>query len=958
MVQSAPVAGLRPIAMSFVLLMFVQGCHQGRTCNGRAAAATDAAEAAGPEAPPIVAQTSRQKNADDNTDAVKAPQALDTQMGPLAVSGSKLTLRRDALGQDFLLSPALVLASNTPIIDHGQPLVVHFEQAQDRLALFAQNHAAVYRGLPTRRLLQTFAIVNEDSEHLTFRWDLGLQSIDQRLPMAYSDWPASLSAYVEAESNVLPVDDAYLIDAHTRGDTLILHQVARVRRTLTPFDWQGLMTGGFESYPIEATVNVYFTLAPLTTNHAYTPKLSTRQRDIGYFEVATMRAGDGGLDAWATRWDFSPDAGPVHFGITSDVPDDLVSAVREGIEYWNRVAGRALLEVHTNVSPERMPDAREVIVHWIDWRQAGFARASLQPHPLTGEILRADIYLTSSFADNSAEHVADALLPEAVAPTAMAPQAVPRCAYASAASAAVRSTFDVAQMSQTRIRRAVADNIRLVVAHEVGHTLGLRHNFGASMQSLVPTQHKQSMVWQAYLRDEAHTGAATATSVMDYLGGADGFLLGAYIQQHALAYDKAAIDWGYSADASEALADAPMADAAAEHLLFCTDIERSEALIGCEAHDSGQNPIAGYLAQAELTRQALPRWIINRFIDGLHPEYAGDAKTPQQIVEQFDFDKHAMAVAYWGRAVFTALQDSTRVLPVERALGHIRVLEPKAYKAATRDKLASWLDEMGGLPGFLRSVLRMDFVQPADVSEGSGLVVGWLVDEVVERIEAPGFADGITAQGRAYHLSAADVAAITALAPRVAAHLEQSILRDVIATLTGAAPGSRDPETQTIWSIWVQALAATAHIQSELVRPEWQSALGALAYDMLLGEDGSITGTVEGKSVSVAAPAFREDVRLASVRLLSPVVFGTPSWLEHERTSLQKELRDRIQLVAKADRSLSTLRLAGLYAGPEFVIPIDVSPDLRHWAETEMRLLDALRKVQDSSVWHGVAEGL
>lgn len=110
--------------------------------------------------------------------------------------------------------------------------------------------------------------------------------------------------------------------------------------------------------------------------------------------------------------------------------------------------------------------------------------------------------------------------------------------------------------------------------------------------------------------------------------------------------------------------------------------------------------------------------------------------------------------------------------------------------------------------------------------------------------------------------------------------------------------------------------------------------------------------------MSVGAPRFREDVRLAAVRLLSPVVFGTPSWLEAQRSALHKRLRDRLLHVAVAEAGPLGLRLAGLYTGPEFVIPVDVSPELRHWAETEMRVLDALRKAQDSSVWRGVADTL
>ncbi|ACU58921.1 zinc-dependent metalloprotease [Chitinophaga pinensis] len=96
--------------------------------------------------------------------------------------------------------------------------------------------------------------------------------------------------------------------------------------------------------------------------------------------------------------------------------------------------------------------------------------------------------------------------------------------------------------------------IRFVSSHEVGHTLGLRHNFGSS--STYPTEK---------LRDKAWTKEnGFAASIMDYarfnyVAQPEDGISGADLYPRINFYDKWAIEWGYKLIPDAATADAEKA---------------------------------------------------------------------------------------------------------------------------------------------------------------------------------------------------------------------------------------------------------------------------------------------------------------------------------------------------------------------------------------------------------------
>lgn len=82
--------------------------------------------------------------------------------------------------------------------------------------------------------------------------------------------------------------------------------------------------------------------------------------------------------------------------------------------------------------------------------------------------------------------------------------------------------------------------IRFVVSHEVGHTLGLRHNFGAS--STVPVEKLRDKEW---LRKYGHTASIMDYARFNYVAQPEDKVPAEDLLPHIGDYDLWAIEWGY-----------------------------------------------------------------------------------------------------------------------------------------------------------------------------------------------------------------------------------------------------------------------------------------------------------------------------------------------------------------------------------------------------------------------------
>jgi hypothetical protein len=317
----------------------------------------------------------------------------------------------------------------------------------------------------------------------------------------------------------------------SRGKTVVVHY--------------GLveLAGGYQSRVADDRVGYFLTaIKDYSTDNRDTPF-------VRYVNRWRLERADG--SPWKEGAKLVPPKKKIIFWIENSVPDEYRSAVREGILEWNKafekIGFKDAIEVRQQESEDFDPeDINYNTFRWLT-HDRGYAIGPSRANPLTGEILDADITFDASMVRyykmehpifqtaNGLEEPASPMqamkrgwgLPQPLWPGQgwnsrekpgtgeeqmrehfrLFQQGFCQCASHKRYELSMAAMAWMARNPGEKVpEEMILQAIKETTMHEVGHTLGLRHNFKAS-----------TMLKNEQLHDTAVTRAkGLSASVMDY----------------------------------------------------------------------------------------------------------------------------------------------------------------------------------------------------------------------------------------------------------------------------------------------------------------------------------------------------------------------------------------------------------------------------------------------------------
>ncbi|HEY9862350.1 MAG TPA: zinc-dependent metalloprotease, partial [Candidatus Obscuribacterales bacterium] len=350
------------------------------------------------------------------------------------------------------------------------------------------------------------------------------------------------------------------------------------------------------------TLRVHYSWSELPKNNPYRPRLADDRVGYfitAYQDFSDSNRREPFV-RYINRWDLqkqdpdaalSPPKQPIVFWIENTVPLEYRETVREGVLMWNRAFEKIgfLNAIEVKQMPDNATwdpaDIRYNTIRWFNSFDSAFAMGPSRVNPLTGEILDADIIVDANFirylkqgfqalvsqnqpssqpsgqvapknlcalsgvqprylqALQADSAIAQPAIPPAVARIVQQTHEQDACygmelAHQFAAGHLSLSLLQNVMPRGAEMQKYIHQFMRELIAHEVGHTLGLRHNFHGSTM-LHPQDLNNTKLTQSQ---------GLVASVMDYSPAnlaPQGGKQGDYFTEVIGPYDEWAIEYGY-----------------------------------------------------------------------------------------------------------------------------------------------------------------------------------------------------------------------------------------------------------------------------------------------------------------------------------------------------------------------------------------------------------------------------
>lgn len=783
-----------------------------------------------------------------------------------------------ALGKEYLMAasviPQVTAATSTGLAGK----IVRFELFDDGVDLYESTKGLVVtEDLPARRLLTTFPILEQDDGKVVIDFNRGMRRVFTEI------WYNAGGGFdASAKDRSLEVPQSRVFAADVRDQHLVIRQSVQTRDRTANSN-------------VEAQYEVRYFFSAYVAN-----AISGKEQNLAdsryarFFETAPqLEPTTGRQSGRMARFDLNK---PVVFHYSDNTPADYIDAVRDGMLYWNRAFGRTVILAERAPEGVTAPDSRYNLVQWVPWDNAGFAYADVLIDPRTGDSRHGQAYMTSVFALSSKARVRatlrsmreliekkgdtkqmDAHSAFALLETANACRLDP-AEFARQYAQGLEELLASDTLTDQAVLRASQDYVREVVSHEVGHILGLRHNFAGSLSATL-TARELDEWFKDYLVGkslDAYTNQIASTSMMEYSPFKAAVFTGWKMRtsRDALPHDKAAIQWGYF-DSNEP---------AEKKMLFGTD--QDVARYGdVQRFDYGSEPVVAAYGELATALRTLPNSIVEQFIAAKSPRDPRDRIPLAQV--NLNVKAHARAIANQFASILGWFDSKARSLRVENQFDFIGDLNHETRLEAHWKGLTNQIERLGGVDRVLFSYVPVEMKLELKDLGSNGVVIERiqatnLQARLGKLLESAAYTNFVGLDEKRASFSPEEKALILQRGEKFFAEFEKEVLHQICQKLEEAP---RNLGLQA--SRGIAEADPVARLEQRIID---------LARTVLSAKDETrhINGKVDKSRVEVVDFRYDHETRMAAAKALNDKTGSFRGWSVDAKSDLNKSLKDEV----------------------------------------------------------------